>query len=196
MRNHTDLLNYLAVKFNLKNYLEIGVNVKNNNFNHILCKNKIGVDPKVSADATYQMTSDEYFARYGNDEFDLIFIDGLHEKDQVRKDFENSLKSLSLGGFIVLHDCAPAFEVNCHYPRDKRGVWNGDVYKFICTLGEYSDIDFCTVDFDHGCTVVWRDDLKVGKPRPEGQIDWQYYQNNKDLFRLESPEQFLKRWDF
>ncbi len=192
MLNHTDLLNFLAVKFDLQTYLEIGVNVKKNNFDHIICREKYGVDPKPSAEATYQMSSDVFFSMLKATKlYGLIFIDGLHHADQVKKDFENSLLALGNNGFIVLHDCAPEFEVNTHIPRDKRGVWNGDVYKFICTLGEYDGINFVTVDFDHGCTVVWRD-LTVGEKRPAGEIDWLYFQNNKHLFRLVSPQKFIE----
>jgi len=116
MRDHTDLLNHLAVTYNLQNYLEIGVNVKHNNFDHIKCKMKVGVDPKVSADATFKMTSDDYFSSIEHffDEpsqhVDLAFVDGLHEWSQVKKDFDNCLRWLNDGGFIVMHDCNPAKE--------------------------------------------------------------------------------------
>ena len=39
--------------------------------------------------------------------FDVIFIDGLHEYYQIRKDVINSLKYLDKNGYIVIHDLFP-----------------------------------------------------------------------------------------
>ena len=36
--------------------------------------------------------------------FDIIFVDGLHEKQQVKKDILNSIKFLKDGGTIICHD--------------------------------------------------------------------------------------------
>ena len=52
------------------------------------------------------MTSDDFF-RDNKEKFDLIFIDGLHETNQVDRDIENSLKFINKGGTILLHDCLP-----------------------------------------------------------------------------------------
>lgn len=192
MRDHTDLLNHLATTYGLDSYLEIGVNVKHNNFDHIKCITKIGVDPKVSAGATYQMTSDEYFKSLirGHIFLDLAFVDGLHEWQQVKKDFDNCLHFLNDKGFIVMHDCNPAKEEWSHFPRDKKGVWNGDCYKFALRLSEYSGIDYCTVNFDHGCTVVWKDATKTGGPKITQEIDWSFLQQNQRLLNLISPQDF------
>lgn len=89
-------------------------------------------------------------------EFDLIFIDGLHTAEQVRKDFENSLKILSPNGFIVLHDCNPEKEEHTTIPRPTpTGHWNGDVYKFVSRIS--LNEQYCTVDVDCGCGV-WKND--------------------------------------
>jgi len=207
MNNHTDLLNFLAAKYNLHTYLEIGVNVPNNNFDHIRCIRKDGVDPKVGADATHCMTSDEFFESHDRlfnraRSYDLIFIDGLHEWQQVKKDFDNSLRYLSEKGFIVLHDCNPVKEEYTHVPRDKRGVWNGDVYKFILSLFTYNNINYRTVDFDHGCTVVWKSQpnqeiLEASShefldkiPNDLGSITFDDLQNNQSFLKLISPQHF------
>ncbi len=92
--NHTQLLNALIEKYNLKSYLEIGVQNKANNYNKIICPVKVGVDPAVNDSEIRGMTSDEYFEAIKNNNpapvFDLIFLDGLHHADQVKRDFENS----------------------------------------------------------------------------------------------------------
>ena len=45
--HHTQLLNVLIKKHNLKSYLEIGVQNPANNFDKIECDSKVGVDPEV-----------------------------------------------------------------------------------------------------------------------------------------------------
>ena len=77
----TDVINFLIRQYGYRSYLEIGVD-KNRNYNHIECKLKHGVDPNVPC--TFKMTSDEFFATTST-MYDLIFIDGLHEAEQVEK---------------------------------------------------------------------------------------------------------------
>lgn len=194
LRNHTDLINHLASLINAKTYLEIGVFNTTHNFEHIQIEEKIGVDPAVDAEQVVKLTSDQYFKAVNDDfKFDIIFIDGLHHADQVKKDFENALRHLSDHGFIVMHDCNPHSELITHVPRD-RGEWTGDVYKFACTLSEYRDIDFHTVDFDYGCAVVWR--RPGAKPgRKIGKITWAKFQaHKKRLLNLIEPELFLVKF--
>ena len=54
------------------------------------------------------MTSDEYFSKF-KDKFDIIFIDGLHHYEQVKKDIFNSLEILNSNGIILMHDCLKKF---------------------------------------------------------------------------------------
>jgi hypothetical protein len=157
MKTRTDLLNHLAGKYNLQTYLEIGVQVPEINFDKIKCKYKSSVDPDPKANAMYQMTSDKFFTHWIYDgTFDLIFIDGLHTAEQVKKDFENALKILSPNGFIVLHDCNPEKEEHTIIPRPSaRGHWNGDVYRFAVMLTNraFAIHPAYTVDIDNGMTV-------------------------------------------
>jgi len=57
---------------------------------------------------TYTMPSDQFFA---TTQFEfpiaLIFIDGDHLYEQVKKDFDNALKLLQPDGYIFLHDTLP-----------------------------------------------------------------------------------------
>lgn len=179
MKTRTDILNHLARKYNLKRYLEIGVQDPAQNFDKVICAEKFGVDPDPGAGASFCMTSDDFFlinnaedkidvttiedfySTHGGRKYmtidrrlDLIFIDGLHTAGQVRKDFENSLKILSPNGFIVLHDCNPEKEEHTTIPRPTpTGHWNGDVYKFVSRLS--LNEQYCTVDVDCGCGV-WK----------------------------------------
>lgn len=189
MQHHSELLNYLASLVDAKSYLEIGTFNREHNFNLINVADKMCVDPDPKADAIFCGTSDEYF-KFFRRKFDILFIDGLHEHDQVRKDFENALRCLNDHGFIVLHDCNPYKEEITHYPRDSR-EWCGDVFKFAMTLGEYDGIDFCTVDFDYGCSVVWKEATKKGK-KINAVPSWETFVANKDLMRLVSVEEFMR----
>jgi hypothetical protein len=156
--NHTQLLNALIEKYGLKSYLEIGVQNPANNFDKINCGFKEGVDPEhCNSLLVYQMTSDMYF-NATDKIFDLIFIDGLHHADQVKRDFENSLRCLSDNGFIVIHDVLPENEEGTIVPRQTK-VWWGDVYKWACCIKNYSGIRYKTFDIDNGCMLVWKDKL-------------------------------------
>ena len=155
--NHTQLLNALALKHNLNKYLEIGVYNKANNYNKIICKNKVGVDPDVNDSEIRGMTSDDYFKEVlGKVEFDLIFIDGLHHADQVQRDFENSLKCLSDNGFIVIHDVLPENEAGTIVPRETKQWW-GDVYKWAMRVCDYINIGYKTCNIDNGCMIIWKE---------------------------------------
>ncbi len=182
MTHHSDLINHLIQLRGLKSYLEIGTFNREHNFNLINAEEKHCVDPDPTAKADYIMTSDDFFKDWSFfRKWDLIFIDGLHHADQVRKDFENALKVLNDKGFIVLHDCNPHSEKITHVPRDN-GEWCGDVYKFACTLSEYSGINFVTIDFDYGCAVVWKEH---SYPETVGAITWERFEKEKQkLLRL------------
>lgn len=185
--HHTDLLNALITKHNLSSYLEIGVQEPANNFNKIKCPEKYGVDPEVICKGVYKGCSDSYFENPHNQKWDLIFIDGLHHADQVKRDFENSLKYLSNNGFILIHDCLPENENTTHVPRDSK-IWHGDVYKFVMTLRNYPGINFLTFNIDNGCCLVWKDERKTGLSENSQfkmeEVTFHFYQMNKALMHI------------
>jgi len=168
--NHTQLLNALIEKYNLKYYLEIGVQNVYNNYDKIKCVIKYGVDPNVTVsdlnnsahNGIHIMTSDEYFNEDYINIYDLIFIDGLHHADQVKRDFENSLRCLSDNGYIVIHDVLPENESGTIVPRETKQWW-GDVYKFVMGLSNYDGIRFITFDIDNGCCLIKKDKNHKGK---------------------------------
>jgi predicted O-methyltransferase YrrM len=52
----------------------------------------------------YRKFSDDAFNDFAEDQFDLIFIDGLHTYEQVLKDCENYYSKLKTGGVFSGHD--------------------------------------------------------------------------------------------
>lgn len=94
-----------------KSYLEIGV-FKGGTFNLVkgLVERAIGVDVANrigDINEFYQMTSDRFFEEF-HDKVDVVFIDGDHRWEQLKKDFENSLLLLNEGGTLLVHDTDPA----------------------------------------------------------------------------------------
>lgn len=189
LKTRTELMNLLIEEFKLQTYLEIGLQNKKSNFDKINIKDnfKVSVDPDINANATFQFTSDEFFKKNRITPlvftFDLIFIDGLHHANQVKKDFENSMEFLNDGGFIVLHDCNPAEEIYSLVPRQSK-LWNGDVYKFASTLKLYSGIKYITADTDHGCCIVrkakkYNSTFSV-QDETINAITWDYFIKNKE----------------
>jgi len=150
---HTESINYIIKKRGFNSYLEIGVNKRENNFDLIQCQFKIGVDPEPNAKANFLGTSDEFF-KQNKQVFGTIFVDGLHHADQVRIDLENSIKYLTEGGVIVIHDTDPKEESYTCVPRNGlRGRWNGDVFKIIPYLKALG-LDYRTLDYEaNGVTV-------------------------------------------
>lgn len=144
-----DLIQNIIDKKKYDNYLEIGCD-KDQSFSKIAVKNKVGVDP-VSG-GNIRSTSDQFFSK-NKDNFDIIFIDGLHHYEQVIKDVNNSLKILNENGFILLHDCLPRSIAHQAIPR-YRGSWNGDVWKALVELRTRSDLDTHTCQIDFGVGIV------------------------------------------
>ena len=132
-----------------KSYLEIGCD-RNQSFSNINIDKRVGIDPVEGG--THKMTSDEFFSN-NNDKFDIIFIDGLHQYEQVIKDVKNSLNCLTKNGIILLHDCLPRTLWNQVYPRINSD-WNGDVWKAIVECRTYENIDTYTCIADRGIGVI------------------------------------------
>ena len=124
----------------------------------------------------FHRTSDDYFDLIRlRRKFDIIFIDGDHHEAQVLRDIYNSLKHLSEGGTIVLHDCNPptadhAAEVpTVESATGDHYLWNGTVWKAFVDMRLIAGGLQCRcVDADWGCGIMQRgEQLSV----PEG-LEW------------------------
>lgn len=157
-----DIINLLIVKYGYNKYLEIGVE-DGHSLHKVKCGLVHGVDP-ASNNATFKVTSDDYFANLDkNYKYDIIFIDGLHVSDQVDRDIVNSLEHLSNGGIIVVHDCNPPSKWNARsYEEAKKNgcrQWNGDVWRSIVKSRTLQDLEVRVVNTDWGCGLI--------RPRPK-----------------------------
>jgi len=152
-KSRFDLINDSIIKNKYSSYLEIGCD-QDQIFQKIKIKDKVGVDP-VSG-GNFRGTSDEFFNQ-NIQTFDCIFIDGLHEYNQVKKDIINSLKFLNNNGVIFLHDCLPDTISKQYVPRC-RYSWNGDVWKAIVEMRTKKDVETYTCKIDYGIGVIQKKD--------------------------------------
>jgi hypothetical protein len=127
-------------------YLEIGC-ASNSLFDSVYVKNKTGVDP--ISGGNIRKTSDEFF-KSNKKSYDVIFIDGLHSYEQVRKDIMNAMNCLKSGGWIALHDMLPRNWIECNMPNISPNAWTGDVWKVAFELSQTEGLDFRIINIDHG----------------------------------------------
>jgi len=155
------IINAIAARLGARTYLEIGVQ-RGDTFSRVEVARRIGVDPDPTSAATFHETSDSYFARLDRSRaafgeaaptFDLVFVDGLHHREQVVRDVENASRHLSPGGAIVVHDCDPPTE-RAGGRAICSGVWCGDVWRGWIDLRRSLDREAFVVDTDLGCGVI------------------------------------------
>jgi hypothetical protein len=151
-------------------YLEIGC-AQNALFDSVCASFKIGIDPEQGG--TNLETSDSFFS-YNKQKFNVIFVDGLHEYEQVRKDVINGIRCLEDGGWIAFHDVLPRNWKEHHIPR-LQSAWTGDCWKLAVELSKSQDIDFKIINIDHGVGV-----LRLKKPHAE-VLDLRYELRDKQF---------------
>tara|TARA_B100001093_G_scaffold450030_1_gene456580 strand:+ start:314 stop:991 length:678 start_codon:yes stop_codon:yes gene_type:complete len=147
--SRSDIIQKIINYKNYKTYLEIGCD-KNVNFTKIKINKKLGVDPL--SGGTHRMTSNSFFQE-NKENFDIVFLDGLHTYEQTITDIKNSLSVLNENGIIIVHDCLPKKIWNQVVPR-LYGHWNGDVWKAIVETRTIKEVDCYTCIADHGLGII------------------------------------------
>jgi glycosyltransferase involved in cell wall biosynthesis len=179
--NRTSLINLYIQNFNYKSYLEIGVFDPKQNFDHINCKLKIGVDPQPHRVDIVGLTSDQYFEKLAQDEkFDIIFIDGLHHYEQVIRDVFNALNHLNENGTIICHDMLPSTEIMQEVPM-RTQEWTGDCWKAWSYFRmNWSNLEMSVVNADYGLGIIRRGSQKCFEPLLNiSELDYQFFLVNK-----------------
>ena len=186
-----EIVQNIIKKKNYKNYLEIGC-FDDELFNFVNCENKVGVDP--ISGGTVRATSDQFF-KDNKEKFDCVFIDGLHEYHQVKKDIFNSLKFLNEDGIILLHDCLPNNYYQQATPRCQ-WVWNGDVWKAIVECRVLKDLDVYTCYADNGIGVIFKrpnKNLLENSYEDYSKLKFdEYIHKNKKLMNLIEYEELMR----
>lgn len=189
-----EVINEIIKFYDYKSYLEIG-SLNGENISKIDCQLKQSIDPQLSwlghipsHNPTFKMTSDDFFANdnYKDLKWDIIFIDGDHEREQVKRDINNSLERLNEGGTIVCHDMCPEREEQLQ-PRYCHNSW--EAFAFFRTKNE--DLEMYVVETDCGCGVI-----RVGKQETyKGNIEssWNFLvENKKEVLNTISVLEFKK----
>jgi len=186
-----EIIQNLIQRVNAKNYLEIGIG-DGKVFERIQCDKKTSVDPCFSDGSqdlspTFKLTSDAFFEQ-NRETFDVIFIDGLHEANQVERDMNNSLKALNTNGFIVCHDMNPTSENMQKVPRIQN-EWTGDCWKaWVRIRTSNPHLSMCVVDTDYGCGIIQK-----GSQELLELLTYENLNNNrKEWLNLISVRDFIK----
>jgi hypothetical protein len=177
-----DMFNRVISQRGYKKYLEIGVS-NGGTFYNIECEVTHGVDPN-NKDMLYSITSDEFFENC-NQTYDLVFIDGDHECNQVLRDINNSIQHLSPNGIIFIHDTKPHTELMQRSPMPpseelcERGLWTGDVWKAIAKFrSTRKDFTVKTFNIELGLTILERGEGTLIEIPEELTYEW--YLTNQD----------------
>lgn len=204
--NRHDVINSMTKKEN--RYLEIGVEY-GYTFSNTHFTNKVGVDPDPKCDNKniQKYTSDDYFKKIVDLEenekekemFDVIFIDGMHQSENVLRDFNNSVNVLSKDGYIFLDDILPLnYNEQMKIPRlhyYENGIlkygeeWTGDVWKVVYhILRKYMG----NINFGYFYNITYRGvlfvNIKENFQIPEKDIDeinnYNYFVHYNDYLLL------------
>jgi hypothetical protein len=192
--NRTDIIQHLIDNYALTSYLEIGV-FKGVNFENIKCDLKHSVDPHYPA--TYQMTSNKFFRERVDNDYDIVFIDGMHTFNQTYADINNAWY-LTNSNFIVVHDCNPATQWHTRpFKEYTQGEeWNGTTYLgYLKWVWDHDWMFYATVNVDYGCGVICAQNQpkRVRRHHFDMLPTWAKFDSDRDQYlNLIDEEEFLK----
>lgn len=171
-----EIINRIIAETEAKSYLEIGV-ADGFNFNKIVDSiAKVGVDPNSNDVKVIKSTSDLFFD-WNEDIQDVVFIDGLHHADQVRKDIINAMKCNAKA--IILHDTIPQNKEMQEVPRNTK-VWTGDCWRAVVGfIQNYPDVNVVTYRADFGLTVIYPEGKKVKKHFENKEMTYEEFKKNE-----------------
>ena len=209
--NLVNVMNGLIKEGDYKDYLEIGVG-QGNTLNLIKCHNKTGVDIRKATTADYIMSADEFFeiAYRKTLLFDIVFIDGNHDYEYVKRDIDNSLRHLRPHGTIICHDTLPVSKGNAN-----EDGWQGmgTAYKAIMDLRMNNpDVVICSIDYgNYGAGILTEGTHPSLKQREETvgvsiiikgaqscyeslDLNWSNYEKHKHKLMNILPFSDFKEW--
>ena len=190
----TDIINHLIKQKGYKSYLEIGVQYPQSNYELVNVDYKVGIEPYPIGDWSNKnimpVTSDEWFKDL-QEKYDIIFIDGLHTREQCLADILNSLKHLNDNGCILVHDCLPTAEYQTTH-EDNGREWTGDVWKAIVDIQSNNDVEVCTIDTDWGIGFIRKKQSdKLNNEIEQIELDWSAYESMRNgLLNIKTIEQW------
>jgi tetratricopeptide (TPR) repeat protein len=148
---HYELLHQAHRLLHPRRYIEIGIS--NGRSLALAGRNTavIGIDPETACNdklffhspettpSLHKLGSNEFFLQgcyeqvWGDQPFDIAFIDGLHLFEQALMDFINLEQHSDARSIIFIHDCLPVNPAGAERER-RTMVWTGDVWKVLACL--------------------------------------------------------------
>lgn len=194
----TDLINLIAKRLNFRTYLELCTRTTGNRYSeinrsHFNTSLRLMYNCPVSfddglpidfrsvdfdiADALEQLKAD-------NDQVDICLVDSWHTYDCTIRDLTAAYDLLADGGVLVVHDCLPPSE-SAASPIAKPGDWCGVSYRaFLDFVIDRSGLDYCTVDIDYGCGIIFKNrairDSKLSLPSSDPKLIAGWFANHDD----------------
>lgn len=192
--HRSEIINHLVRRNGYVRYLEIGTAL-NETFPYVSAHSRVGVDPDPRTSATFHLTSDDFFSKVApySAPFDIVFIDGSHERSQVLRDIENSMRFLNPFGSIVMHDCNPQTF------QESSLMYLGTAWQAVVELRSKFwqrefDWNLKVVDTDCGCGVLTRGRPDMMPLLPE-QLTFEMLDNNRsELLGLISVDDFVQNY--
>ena len=199
----SQIINELTNKYD--RYLEIGVEY-GECFNETHFVNKVGVDPDPKfcsnvGQTLILQTSDDFFKQYDiRQQFDVIFIDGMHQAEYVLRDINNAIQILSANGTIFMDDILPLnyneqlkIPIKHYYENGilKYGEnWTGDVWKVVYhLLKNYTDkiLDFkyfYNINFRGIGALKFKEVFKIRDEEIDDINSYNYFQDFSDYLTI------------
>lgn len=164
--------------FDAPYYLEIGVE-RGNTFHAVQAAFKVAVDPEFKFEVAqfetdvanyHEVQSDTYFGSIAqsNDQFDVIYLDGLHTLEQTLRDLLNAVNHLKPDGVIIIDDVWPSSFVAALRELEEHKIvrkqlnedshaWMGDVYKLLYFIDSFfQQFTMNIINDNYGQAIMWR----------------------------------------
>ena len=186
-KSQIPIIQFCINKNSYKKYLEIGVQ-DGTTFFSLDVENRTAVEPEITPrfalnklvfEETTRLThrgfpwtrvfnnkSDAFFEvnKEAKETYDIIFVDGFHELEQVARDIKNSLAVLEDGGTIFVHDTNPQSKEEANPLNPLIPQWTGDVWRGIIDIRcELENIELLTIPIPYGLTVIRKSEIPLVK---------------------------------
>src|SRR5215831_3326675 len=164
----TDIIHLIARRLGLRDYLEICTTTTGNCYAEInrgqfrssrrlMYNCPDGYDDGLPVDHRIaDLDIDPALATIEPGSIDICLVDGWHTYDCAIRDLTGAYNLLPEGGALVVHDCLPTSEALAA-PQWVQGEWCGMSHRaFLDFVLARRDLDFCTIDIDYGCGIIFK----------------------------------------
>src|SRR5262245_42066400 len=164
----TDLVDFIARRLGLVNYLELCTQTTGNFYHHInhsrfnvtrrlMYNCPMNFDDGLPIDfriVDFDITHAIDQLKTSANQTDIFLVDSWHTYECTFRDLTSAYDLLADGGVLVVHDCLPPNE-SLASPEPKPGEWCGLSYKaFLDFVLSRVSLDYCTIDVDYGCGII------------------------------------------